>query len=189
MRDVALIIGGSEAVWDEYMKAAELCVLASKEFEIFCCNDMIAEYPREIDHAVTLHPPKFEMWRTARKRAGYPPLTRVWGHRKLMIIKGPNGSRESIAWGATDQSDDLGGSVGLLATKIAYELGYRKIILCGVPMTCEAGHFTRKTRWLAAHGFRKGWTRPQVMKWGPSLRSMSGWTAERFGMPTVEWLR
>jgi len=183
MKDVALVIGGSEAVFDEYMGAAELCSLAGMDYETFCCNDMIAEFHRDVDHAVTLHPDKMDMWRNARNAYGHPPLTRVWGHRKF--IRGRHGS---IDWGATDVSDDLGGSVGLLATKIAYELGHRRIILCGVPMTVESGHFTRKHRWLAAHGFRKGWNRPQITRWAPSIRSMSGWTQEKFGFPTVEWL-
>src|SRR5579859_7688731 len=81
MRDVAIVVGGSLQVFEEYEQAKTLVESAGKTFEVFCVNDMIAAFPHHIDHAVTLHPEKFGLWCSERLRAGLPGLTRVWGHR------------------------------------------------------------------------------------------------------------
>ncbi len=69
------------------------------------------------------------------------------------------------------------GSSALLGVKIALRLGYRKIILAGVPL--NEGHY--------AH-FQIGWTWiADLLKCCP-VRSMSGFTRELLGAPTEEWL-
>jgi hypothetical protein len=169
----ALVLGGSENVFTEFYKAKELCDQAHRDTIIIACNDMIAQCPEPIDHAVTLHPEFFHLWFKARQDAGFPPLTRIWSHRSYV--------------GFTDHTKDWIGSTGLLALKIAREIACTHIILCGVPMTCEDDHFVRHRRWQAAHGFRRGWGR-HVHLLKPFTRSMSGWTREQFGFPDYMWL-
>jgi hypothetical protein len=168
---VALVVGGSNAVLEEFQKARMLCDMLP--YMTFVCNDMIAVFPYPIDHAVTLHPDKMQIWMHHRQQAQLPPITRTWAHRGYA--------------GFTDHTKDWGGSSGLLCTKIAREQGFTHIILCGVPMTVEDMHFKRGVRWTAAHGFRRGWDR-QIVGLKPFLRSMSGWTKQIFGEPTREWL-
>ena len=192
MADVALILGGSAHVFDEFNRARDLCRSYGQSWNNFCCNDMIAAYPDLIHNAVTLHPEKLNSWLAERERAGYPPVTKIWAHRPAQAAR-----RISIVQAAarvhpasepiTDNTADWGASVGGLGTKIAREEGYRKVILCGVPMTVEDGHFRRQQRWNAAHGFRRGWQR-HIRELAPFVRSMSGWTLEQFGEPNGEWL-
>jgi hypothetical protein len=73
------------------------------------------------------------------------------------------------------------GSSALLGVLAALRMGYRRIILCGCPMTGKnAAGGTYET-------FQKGWE-ARANEFMGRVRSMSGWTAEFLGAPTEEWL-
>ena len=169
-QDIAIVLCGGGDPLAELARAIELC--GDKPHTIFAGNDQIAEYSGRIDHAVTLHPDKLDMWLRQRASNGYPPVGTIWSHRPHVNVQ---------RW-----SRDWQGSTGLIATKIARELGFTHVLLCGVPMTVEADHFLRKAPWKAAYGFRKGWTvhSREIRKY---VRSFSGWTKDLFGAPTAEW--
>jgi len=172
LAEVALVLGGGNDPLQEYRDAKALC--GDRRTMNFVCNDMIPVFPDVIDNAITLHPEKMLIWMNARSRANLPGVERTWCHRPFP--------------GFSNHTRDWGGSSGLLCAKIARECGFTHVILCGVPMTVEGDHFTRKQRWGAAHAFRRGWDRGPRGSLEPFLRSMSGWTQERFGAPTQEWL-
>lgn len=172
-QDIAVIICGGGDPMAEYARIEEAGARLGLKLVTFCGNDQIAHFPGHVDHAGTLHPEKLMDWLPQRSAAGRAPPDRVWAH--LM--------RTSV----TDWTRDWRGSTGLFLVKIARELGHVHIVLCGVPMSVEAGHFIRKTRWDACHGFRRGWT-DRVMSVKEYVRSYSGWTRELFGEPTDEWL-
>jgi hypothetical protein len=175
MWPVAFIVGGAECALADYAAAFELLgIEASNDVAAFAVNDMIAAFPRLVDHAVTLHPDKLLGWLRERHNAGREPPLRVWCNR--------NGIKRFTDW-----TPDWGGSAGLFATKIARELDFRRIVLCGVPMTVNGGHFRRRMPWPACGGFRPAWER-HAAELRPYVRSMSGWTAELFGMPGRHWL-
>lgn len=172
--DVAIVMGGAMSVWDELHATQELLRRTGQTHENFCVNDMIEHYPFVINHAVTLHPEKFGFWVTRRLNQERPPIEEVWSHR--IMFDGAKATR------------DWNGSGGLLAVKIARILGYRKVILCGVPMTDTAQHFRRPdSPWNACFGFRRGWTSHKTSL-ESFVRSWSGWTQELFDEPTFEWL-
>lgn len=171
--DVAICVGGGNDPLIEYDAAVALCKASGKTYANFVCNDMLSCFPHVVQHAVTLHPDKWQYWRTLRERSGLPAVIRKWSHRPYLDF--------------TDHTKDWQGSSGLLCVKIARELGYTHIILVGIPMTIEGEHFARGQRWNAAPGFRKGWARVQGAL-RPFVRSMSGWTMEHFGLPDAEWL-
>lgn len=173
-RDIAIVVGGGGDPLSEFDAAAALCEAAEKSFATFVCNDMIALFPHPIDFAVTLHPDKMHTWLGLRAKYGHPmDIPSRYAHRSYK--------------GFTHSTKDWQGSSGLFMTKIARENGYTHVILCGVPMTVEAEHFVRHQRWNAAPGFIRGWARHQnVLR--PYVRSMSGWTQETFGAPTLEWI-
>lgn len=171
---IALIVGGAETWQAELDRAKALCAQVELPFELFILNDHIADFPEPV-RAVTLHPNnRLGDWMRRRKEAGLPALLQVWAHHSHPMV--------------TDQLPDWGGSVGLLACKIAiYRFSHKKIMLCGVPMTVAGGHYVRHQPWAACPAFRRAWlTRKNEI--APYVRSMSGWTAETFGQPTVEWL-
>jgi len=80
------------------------------------------------------------------------------------------------------------GSSALFAAEACLGMGYKKIVLAGVPMD-NNGH------WYDP--FVKGplWTEEAYMKWemfaksDPPVKSMSGWTNKLFGRPTKKWLK
>ena len=172
-KTVALILGGSEDVFTEYVEALKLCAAAGTPYTIFACNAMIEAFPGPLDNGVTLHPDELSMWLSRRATAGFSPPKVMWAHRGFANVD---------QW-----SRDWLGSVGLFAIKIAREEQFRKIICCGCPMNEGANHFKRKVPWTAALGFRRGWNEHR-RELTPFVRSMSGWTKEMFGPPTVEWL-
>ena len=76
------------------------------------------------------------------------------------------------------------GSSSHLGALAAIRLGYKKIILCGCPMTGDCP--THKGNKYET--FRAGWTaKINILK--PYVRSMSGWTRELLGAPTEEWIK
>lgn len=170
---VALVIGGGQHVYNETQLALGICATANKTPTIFVCNDQIALFEGPVDHAITLHPDKMFDWVNKRHSKGFPPLRRTWCHRPYV--------------GFTNYTRDWQGSSGLFAVKIARELGFTHIILCGVPMTVEDKHVVRGVDWKAAYGFRRAWP-ARVPSLKLYVRSMSGWTREQFGLPTQQWL-
>jgi len=84
-----------------------------------------------------------------------------------------------------------GGTSSWLAVKIAHAIGFQEIILCGVPL--EKGPSLPNERWSDWSGrsqqgsidtFRSALMRDHFYK--PYVKSMSGWTREAFGEPTIE---
>lgn len=172
--DVAVVIGGARSVWSEFDQSEELLRQTGQTWENFCVNDMIEHFPRFINHAVTLHPEKFGFWALHRIKAQRPAIDRVWSHR--------------IMFDGCEAVRDWNGSVGLLAVKIARVLGYRKVIVCGVPMTDVANHFRRpESPWPASFGFRRGWMTHRS-NLDSYVKSWSGWTKDLLGEPTAAWL-
>lgn len=170
---VALCVGGAQNCLDEHARAVALCRAADKAWINIVCNDTIGVFPDHIAKAVTLHPDKMYAWIDKRRKAGFDEVDETWCHRPYK-----NFSNDTRDWG---------GSSGLIMVKIAREAKIHKVILCGIPMTVDAGHILRKTKWNAAHGFRRGWSR-HVPELKPFVRSFSGWTNELFGAPSAEWL-
>jgi hypothetical protein len=175
---LAIIVGGAECVWHDLDHAGVL--LGVRPRTVIVCNDMIAEYPYACI-AVTLHTPKLQPskrhgkgWLAERAEHSYPAPTQVWANRLDRHL------------GVTNVTEDWGGSAGLFGVAVALRLGCDRVLLCGVPMRAEAGHFVRKTPWDQCKSYVKHWERRVGLK--PVVRSMGGWTAEQFGGPTEEWL-
>jgi hypothetical protein len=157
----------------EYAQIHDACCRLRLAYRVFAGNDQIAEFPHLIDHGVTLHPDKLSMWMSARRSKGWAIPERIWAHRAY-----PN---------VTDWTRDWDGSTGLFAVKVARELGFVHIVLCGVPMTTDAGHFLQRKPWADCGNFTRAWMeRQQALK--AYVRSYSGLTQELFTAPTDEWL-
>lgn len=166
----ALVIGGADCFAEDYAQAIALDPCPAH----FLINDQMATFAAPAGSAgVTLHPAKLDMWLTARAAAGLDPIGPVWSW----------GPHPNITYWVRD----WGGSSGLLGVRAAFTSGHRKIILCGVPMAPAAGHYVRHRAWENAIGFRRGWLAHHAFL-AAYVRSCSGWTAERLGAPSAEWL-
>ena len=73
------------------------------------------------------------------------------------------------------------GSSALLGALAALGLGYKKIVLCGCPLSGRDGIGYDYS------GFHKGWTNKSGTV-RPFVRSMSGFVQGLLGAPTKEWL-
>jgi hypothetical protein len=75
----------------------------------------------------------------------------------------------------------VSGSSAILGALSGITLGYKKIILCGCPLTGNAPEGN------PYEAFRPGWV-AQYESVKDKVRSMSGWTRELLGAPTADWL-
>jgi len=178
-RIVAIVLGGSERVWEDAERARLFCEDNDCDPEFYATNDMIAQW-HELIVAVTLHPDKLETWLVQRRNAKLSTPAFVYSHDGGDSRQRPN-SR------ITHRLKDWGGSVGMFAYVVARSRGHDRVILCGVPMTGES-HFVRKSPWIAVSAFARAWeNRKDEMT--PYTRSLSGGvTGAMFGEPTTEWL-
>jgi hypothetical protein len=75
----------------------------------------------------------------------------------------------------------------MLCVAVALELGCTRIVLAGVPMDKMAGHYDNRKPWMEARQYWPAWERA-IPKFAGRVRSMSGWTRDKLGEPTKEWL-
>lgn len=80
-----------------------------------------------------------------------------------------------------DLQKEASGSSALLGALVGIELGYKKIVLCGCPLEGKnpKGH--------PYEVFQKGWKEKENVV-NEKVRSMSGWTKQFLGKPTIDWL-
>lgn len=170
-----LILGGAGTIWTD---AADALDLGCYDLTI-AINDFGARWSGPINIWCTLHPIKMAGWRSARERAGYPAALRHIGH---VPADGVDEGREYRFPGQPSS-----GSSGLFAVKLALDQGYNRIVLAGVPMTPDHGHHDDGKPWDECGAYLPAWQWALPIMWG-KVRSMSGWTAEKFGQPDVGWL-
>lgn len=172
----ALCLGGAAGVQEDWTAA-----LALGQFDfIVACNDVGAIWPGRLDAWVTLHPEKLTDWRDQRRANGHPEAARYLVHGDYV----PDWA-ELVEFRFPGQGDS--GSSGLFAAKAALiDLGARRAVLAGIPLV-RRSHFFDAVQWEAAGGYREVW---EALRPGyrARIRSMSGWTAHFFGLPTTEWL-
>lgn len=80
----------------------------------------------------------------------------------------------------------IGGSSGMLGVQVAQQMGAERIVICGIPMT-NTPRFDDAKGWEEAGSYLDAWEKGRDDLKG-YVRSMSGWTQELLGAPTVEWL-
>jgi hypothetical protein len=181
-----LVIGRAQGTWREVDAANTLVGSIAGPFdEVVAINDAGHDFPR-VDHWVSFHGDKFERWMQIRKANGFDPVAQLWTStygRKESAYE-----RKLGALGVRKVTYTGGGSSGLVATIVALVyLQATHIVLAGIPMVSEAGHYNEKGDWKEAVKHRSAW-RDQLHNLKPNVRSMSGWTADELGIPDKQWL-
>lgn len=154
----AIILGGGDCLKSDLEAYGPI----SDDVSVFVINDAGHHYPGRIDHWVSLHPEKLRMWRSKRKVGNQDYQV----HAHIMHVDG----------GVTRATPDWGGSSGLLACKVALELGFDHIVLAGVPMQ-QTPHFFGGPKWEEAKYYQQAWEKHLAELIG-KVFSMSGWTKE-----------
>lgn len=155
--------------------AAAKALLAGRPHLTIACNYAGRDYPERIDAWVTLHPELMGKWERERAKAGRNTDYRLFAHTAK------HGCDPEI------HKERWKGSSGLYMAQIALWMRCRAVILAGVPMDKDAGHFNYEGPWSDVERYRSGF-RAAAAECGPSIRSMSGWTARLFGEPDGDWL-
>lgn len=178
---IAVVLGGAKSVWTELEYTEELLRNLGVTPKYIVCNDMIEHFSKPCV-AATLHVAKLPGWLANRTIKGMIPPGDVW-----VCTKEKNRGEAVFA---SHYMDDLGGSVGLFACRVAITHYGLKVILCGVPMTQEGNHFIRERPWSDVKTFEHRW-RPHIGSGGllfGKVRSWSGKTKEWFGAPDSDYI-
>lgn len=171
-----LVLGGAACVWDDAERALDL-----SEFDgVVACKRIVERWAGPLAAFATLHPETARASLANRKAAGYSM------EFVTVTIGGEAHERHAKTLPNVRLTSDWGGSSGLFGVKAARLLGFDRVVLAGIPMAASP-HFDRDQPWCFAHSYHKGWS-AHAHQLAPFVRSMSGWTASLFGLPTADWL-
>ena len=169
---IHLILGGAACVWDDLERFR---TLYTGPVVMIATNETGWMYPGVLDYWISLHPENFtrKKWLLKRPAKDF----RVVSHRKPKDVP-----VDLILphWGA--------GSSGLYAVALSEHRKARAAVLCGVPMDSQ-GNVDGRDSWAMKEVLihREGWKK-QRDRIAPWVRSMSGWTRDLLGDPTLEWI-
>lgn len=170
-----LILGSAHCLWDDVERAQRLGtfdgVVAAKGAGI--------HWKGPLDAWVSLHPERFVNDIATREGLGYPAANRTYGYKP--------GVGYSHWTNYKFESQRRSGSSGLFACKVAIDLGFDRLVLCGIPLDKEQGRIDdQKDRWSGASSFKQGF-QEAMPHLRDTARSMSGWTQMQLGEPTPDW--
>ncbi len=160
-----LIITGSAPCVLQDIEAASFVIPAQAGIHYMGIGlDAVDKYTWPIKYVATYHPVEIPEIYVRRDKCGGNMDFQTISHERrpevdiFIPFEGPSGSST------------------LLGVFAALKLGYKKIILCGCPLEDDK-----------YKSFQNGW-KVHLDKYVGKVRSMSGWTREFLGAPTMEWL-
>jgi hypothetical protein len=177
-----IILGGGKTVWEDYFKAKEIM----PSYKVMCVNDIGTQFKAEqIHHLVSLHKGFFPAVKLLRKEKSM--------YEKYITHCNVAAQDVDYVW----RMENVGGTSGLFAVKVAMALGAKRIIICGIPMD-NSGHYfdppdaikNHTTKFSENHCNLAPWIDLKKSKHAmQTVRSMGGHTASIVGTPTKEWAR
>ena len=173
----AVVLGTAPCMWDDLEGAPP-------GWDVIAVNGAGFLYLDPIVMWCSAHGRYLTGWIEKRREAGASMDFKAYGN-----FGEHDDTGDVIAWNRPNG----GGSSGLFTTMIALELGYDRLVLCGIPLEGQErfGYKEDVSTVVPAQTdykhYRKGWNK-QLGLFSERVRSMSGWTRETFGEPTAEWL-
>lgn len=165
------ICGGGRDMWQDFEK--------SKEFggDVMCVNIAGLFVPHPVQHLFSWHADRIAPIKEWRSKE-------MPDDKSVVHSVGPDArGRIDYVWnfsGGTSTS-------GITAIELAYLLGYRRIMLCGVPMD-DSGYFYQPKKNPSLYDkWRKRELRDVANKMNWCIKSFSGYTKELYGEPPDEW--
>ncbi len=180
---LAVVMATGRCVWDDlaYKFSPE-----ENHADVIAVNNMILHWKPRVRHGVSMHPEEPGLWRALRPYyQGEESHVHTHGYRK----HGKPGIPEcDYIW---DIPAGKGGTSSLLAVFVGLALGYKKIVLCGVPLD-NTGHFydppAKEDRTFGSDFIEMEWLKAKEV-FGDRVRSVSGRTKAWFGEPDKDWLK
>ena len=157
-----LVIGSACGVWED------LEVNSQTQQDIMAVNNMMADYPANLQHGISLHPERLQ----------------DWVFRPMDIHSNVKSKSVDHVWPLTRD----GGVSGCFAAIVGLLLGYESIILAGIPADASARYFDLPGTVhpiCSTDGSFQEWVRlrDEVSLAKERIRSLSGKTRELFGAP------
>jgi hypothetical protein len=184
--ELAVVVGAAECVLDDLHNLDALLGDTGRglaDTAVFGVNDGGIVYPGRLDHWCTLHGRELERRIQRRRDAGYSTHFVTWDY-----------DNEGAERQLPIEHRIIGCTSAFVAVAVAHYIGYRHIVLCGAPidrrgyLVPHIHHGTglwefsaRNQEWIRRYARRLSWLQQCV-------RSMSGWSAGFFGLPTAGWL-
>ncbi len=178
---IALVLGGADCMQGDM---AEYLDGERPYHGVVACNDAIGWY-RDLIAGVTLHPEYLERWLDIRKQKSWQNPA-LYAHK--VYHRKPLDEVILTDYNFPGQTESM--TSGVMAAKVALiDLGFDRVVFCGVPMT-NTPHFVHRPNaptWdIADHYFERWYMIPKYYK--DRMRSMSGRTRELLGAPDKEFL-
>jgi hypothetical protein len=182
---IGVVAGGALGVWEEWERAVEIVVQAGAEPVCIAVNDAGVVHPDPLHHWASVHPDHFtdgaHAWEAKRRASG----------RRCDYVRWGESARHENVDRRVRSPHMQGGSSGLLAGDVALAgLGLPGVIFAGVGLDARPNPYNPQWQdgWADHMKFRAAWDRmPKATR--PRMRSMSGWTRDFLGAPTVEWIQ
>jgi len=181
-RNKALIIGSSSGMWQDLDAFEKL--FSYKDFDIALINYSACFFLREkATYLITLHPELANHFKRLRLNRSEECLTVIANHAEIGVDI------------VHEMDNQQYGFSGYYAARVLLERGYNKIIMAGCP--CDnSGHWYDDPLMLskgkhAMHGEQPVLSQVDHYKdlLYNKLKSMSGKTAEIFGIPNQDWVK
>lgn len=169
-----VVLGTGPTMWEDLNKI-------TFEHDIMAVNKASVLYTGRIKYMCSLHWENIKLMRKERKLAG--------------------GNSDYVSFSKIkDEGVDrvfhfllISGSSGLYGVMIGQVLGYKKIILCGVPLTKDKGlelpNGAMPSLDIGVAIFQDNWARYKQLGILDNVRSFSGYTKELLGEPTMKWIK
>jgi hypothetical protein len=177
----ALVLGGAKVVFDE---ARAAIAQFGEPDQIVAVKDIWMEWPK-VDHVVSYHADRWPRELVRRRKLGFADPPTFWTYRGVRVPR-----MEGIDPSRIKYHDVRGGSSGLLGALVGIEVCDRAV-LAGIPIDVNQRHFHDRKKgkpWAEGHLYKKHWL-DYLPKMKGRVKSMSGYTMELLGAPTVEWVR
>lgn len=173
----ALVLGGAKCVFEDAEKAIQLL---GEPDVVVAVKDIWIEWPK-VDHVATYHIERIPRELERRRSLGYEDPKCIWTYAHIRQLKMPL-PQKCIKM--------TGGSSGLLGAYVAIRVA-DKGVLAGIPLDPTMSHFHNRKQgkpWKEGEHYMKQW-RQCLPDLKDRIKSMSGYTKELLGEPTVEWLQ
>jgi hypothetical protein len=168
MKSILIITGAAPCILDDLTALA----MDDSQADFMAIGlDAVDKYSWPIKYMATYHPVEIPEIKARRESIG--------GNTDYIVIS--HEPKPGVDIIEPLLGGECSGSSALMGAQAAIKLGYRRIVLCGCPMT---GKSVKNDNYET---FRAGWEQKKKFLNG-RVRSMSGWTKELLGAPTEEWL-
>lgn len=178
-----IVLGSAPCLWEDLEDAIERLQLGQNRVENIAVNGAGVLFNGPLDIWASIHGTKLVDW-IEKRRTLYSDMMDFDAYGNFAKHETPDDC--VIPWNRPNGN----GSSGLYAVLLALELGFNKLILCGMPIDGEeriTSDGEVEPGQTPYHHYRNGWMLRQGIL-SEHVRSMSGWTRDTFGEPTAEWL-